>query len=109
MMGLGCLGKRPPCSCHRSCPPLLNDRYQSRPIVLSLKLPALLHKFMEPLGSALNSDTFFAKWNQLGGPPREVRQIIKAKEAVDPNTLRERVRAGVGDLLLLAPPWVCST
>lgn len=58
---------------------------------MSLKLPALLHKFLEPLGSTLNSDTFFQKWNQLGGPPREVRQIIKAKESVDPNTLRERV------------------
>lgn len=65
--------------------------YQGRPIVLSLKLPALLHKFLEPLGSTLNSDTFFQKWNQLGGPPREVRQIIKAKEPVSPNTLREQV------------------
>lgn len=65
--------------------------YQGRPIVLSLKLPALLHKFLEPLGSTLNSDTFFQKWNQLGGPPREVRQIIKAKEPVNPKTLREQV------------------
>lgn len=60
--------------------------------MLALKLPALLHKFLEPLGSTLNSDTFFQKWNQLGGPPREVRQIIKSKEPVDVATLREKVR-----------------
>lgn len=68
--------------------------YQGRPVVLTMKLPALLHKFLQPLGSALNSDMFFQKWNQLGGPPREVRQVVKAKEPVDVAAMRKKVGAG---------------
>jgi hypothetical protein len=67
--------------------------YQGRPVVLNLKLPVLLNKFLAPLPMPLNGDTFFQKWNQLGGPPREIQQIIKAKEPVDPALLKKRVCA----------------
>lgn len=73
---------------------LLNDplvtppfRYAGRPVVVSMQLPVTLNKFLKPLGSPLNSETFFAKWNQLGGPPREVKQIVKATKPIDTTTI----------------------
>lgn len=76
-----------------SDPPVLevNLSYQGRPVVLSLKLPVLLNKFIEQLPSAMDATTFFKKWNQLGGPPREVRQIIKAKDDVDLDRIHDEV------------------
>eukprot|EP00730_Choanoeca_flexa_P015651 TRINITY_DN7233_c0_g1_i2.p1 TRINITY_DN7233_c0_g1~~TRINITY_DN7233_c0_g1_i2.p1 ORF type:complete len:903 (+),score=315.87 TRINITY_DN7233_c0_g1_i2:51-2759(+) len=76
-------------------PPVLEVTltYQNRPVVLSLKLPVLLNKFMGPLTAPLTGETFFQKWNQLGGPPRELQQIIKAKEKVDPDNLKTKVES----------------
>eukprot|EP01147_Barroeca_monosierra_P004171 gene4171-6518_t len=78
-----------------SDPPVLevNLSYQGRPVVLSLKLPVLLNKFIEQLPSAMDATTFFKKWNQLGGPPREVRQIIKAKDDVDLDRIHDEIIA----------------
>ena len=68
------------------------DTYQSRPVVLSLKLPIFLNKFMSGLPSPMTADTFFQKWNQLGGPPRETQQILKAKEPVNADAMKSKVR-----------------
>ena len=69
----------------------VNLTYQGRPVVLTLKLPVLLNKFLQSLGAPLSSDAFFQKWNQLGGPPREVRQIVKAKTPVDVAAMKSKV------------------
>ncbi|EGD77446.1 adaptor protein complex AP-2 [Salpingoeca rosetta] len=66
-------------------------KYQGRAVVLALKLPVMLNKFIEPLTAPMDAPTFFKKWNQLGGPPREVRQIIKAKEPIVLDQLHEKV------------------
>eukprot|EP00049_Salpingoeca_infusionum_P018290 m.356545 g.356545 ORF g.356545 m.356545 type:complete len:909 (-) comp17570_c0_seq1:280-3006(-) len=61
-------------------PPVLEVRlkYQDRPVEMHLKLPVLLNKFLMPLSAPMTDTVFFQKWNQLGGPPREVKQTIKA-------------------------------
>eukprot|EP00043_Microstomoeca_roanoka_P007809 m.75530 g.75530 ORF g.75530 m.75530 type:complete len:907 (-) comp13986_c2_seq1:93-2813(-) len=71
----------------------VNLMYQGRAVVLALKLPVLLNKFIQPLATPMDASTFFKKWNQLGGPPREVRQIIKAKEPIEQDKLEEKVIA----------------
>ena len=52
-----------------AAPPVLEVSlsYQGRPVLLALKLPVTLNKFVAQLPAQLNSDTFFQKWNQLGG------------------------------------------
>ncbi|EDQ92948.1 uncharacterized protein MONBRDRAFT_17165 [Monosiga brevicollis MX1] len=74
-------------------PPVLEVTltYQSRPVVLSLKLPIFLNKFMSGLPSPMTADTFFQKWNQLGGPPRETQQILKAKEPVNADAMKSKI------------------
>jgi AP-2 complex subunit alpha len=52
----------------------------------------LLNKFLGDLTTPLTAETFFQKWNQLGGPPRELQQIVKSKEEVDPAMLKSKVR-----------------
>ena len=41
---------------------------------LTLKLPVVIHKFMEP--TLLSGDDFFKRWRQIGGPPREAQKIF---------------------------------
>ncbi|KAK4108682.1 AP-2 complex subunit alpha-like protein [Canariomyces notabilis] len=41
---------------------------------LTLKLPVLIHKFMDP--AELSAEDFFKRWKQIGGPPREAQQIF---------------------------------
>lgn len=73
-----------------TCPILeLGLSYQGRAVSLSLKLPVFVNKFLEPLGAQLNSDSFFEKWNALGGPPREVKEIIQAKIHLDDSTVSQ--------------------
>eukprot|EP00047_Mylnosiga_fluctuans_P003028 m.227075 g.227075 ORF g.227075 m.227075 type:complete len:899 (-) comp11528_c0_seq1:49-2745(-) len=71
-------------------PPVLdvNLTYQSRSVLLTLKLPVFVNKFFGPLPTPLGADEFFAKWNQLGGPPREVRHIVKSKVPIDIGHMR---------------------
>lgn len=75
-------------------PPLMDVSltYQTRSVLLTLKLPIFVNKFLTPLPTPLSSDEFFAKWNQLGGPPREVRHIVKAKEPVQSDAMRQKVK-----------------
>ncbi|CAH7690085.1 adaptin N terminal region-domain-containing protein [Phakopsora pachyrhizi] len=40
-----------------------------------IKLPVYLTKFMLPI--ELNSQLFFERWKQIGGPPREAQEIFK--------------------------------
>ena len=41
---------------------------------LTLRLPVLLHKYMEP--AELNADDFFKRWKQIGGAPQEAQGIF---------------------------------
>lgn len=41
---------------------------------ITLKLPVMIHKFME--GADLTGDDFFKRWKQIGGPPREAQKIF---------------------------------
>lgn len=46
---------------------------------VTLRLPIMLHKFMEP--AALSGDDFFKRWKQIGGPPKEAQKIFGLAEA----------------------------
>ena len=41
---------------------------------LTLKLPVVLHKYMD--GAKLSADDFFKRWKQIGGAPREAQKIF---------------------------------
>lgn len=41
---------------------------------LTLQLPILLHKYMEP--AALTAEEFFKRWKQIGGTPREAQAVF---------------------------------
>jgi AP-2 complex subunit alpha len=44
---------------------------------LTLKLPVVIHKFMDP--AELTADDFFKRWKQIGGAPREAQRIFEVK------------------------------
>jgi len=41
---------------------------------LTLKLPVMIHKFMDP--AELSAEDFFKRWKQIGGAPREAQRIF---------------------------------
>ena len=41
---------------------------------ITLKLPVMIHKFME--GADLTGDDYFKRWKQIGGPPKEAQKIF---------------------------------
>ncbi|KAK0652096.1 adaptin N terminal region-domain-containing protein [Cercophora newfieldiana] len=41
---------------------------------LTLKLPVMIHKFMDP--AELSAEDFFKRWKQIGGAPREAQQVF---------------------------------
>jgi len=47
----------------------------------AIRLPVYLTKFIEPI--PLNATTFFERWKQIGGPPREQQEIFKIKKTGD--------------------------
>jgi len=61
-------------------PPVLNVQYVdgNEPKQLSLKLPVLLHKYMEP--AQLVAEDFFKRWKQIGGAPREAQEVFGVVE-----------------------------
>ncbi|KAI1851743.1 hypothetical protein JX265_010977 [Neoarthrinium moseri] len=50
---------------------------------LTLKLPLMAHKFMDP--AELAADDFFKRWKQIGGAPREAQQIFGVRAGKDGN------------------------
>ena len=53
---------------------------------LTLKLPVVLHKYME--AAILTSDDFFKRWKQIGGAPREAQKIFQGYDVSTENTRR---------------------
>ncbi|KAI8331004.1 adaptin N terminal region-domain-containing protein [Chlamydoabsidia padenii] len=45
--------------------------------ILHLKLPVVLTKFQEPV--EMDGQSFFKRWNQIGGPPRENQAIFASQ------------------------------
>ncbi|GAA5836838.1 hypothetical protein JCM11251_005801 [Rhodosporidiobolus azoricus] len=58
-----------------STPPLLHISYLAGSLqTITLRLPVWLLKFVEPV--KLDSSSFFERWKQIGGPPREAQKIF---------------------------------
>ena len=56
-------------------PPTIRISYLAGSLqALTLQLPVVIHKFMEP--AALSSEDFFKRWRQIGGPPRELQKVF---------------------------------
>ena len=56
-------------------PPTIRISYLAGSLqALTLQLPVVIHKFMEP--AALSSEDFFKRWRQIGGPPREMQKVF---------------------------------
>ncbi|PLW54108.1 hypothetical protein PCANC_06426 [Puccinia coronata f. sp. avenae] len=59
--------------------PILKVSYLAGSLqTLAIRLPIYLTKFLEPI--PLNATTFFDRWKQIGGPPREHQEIFKIKK-----------------------------
>lgn len=63
---------------------------------LTLQLPVLLHKYMDP--AVLSADDFFKRWKQIGGAPRESQKIFAGWDVSPANTRRVLVGLGWGVL-----------
>ena len=56
-------------------PPTIRISYLAGALqALTLRLPVVIHKFMDP--AELSSDDFFKRWKQIGGVPREAQRIF---------------------------------
>lgn len=67
---------------------------------LTLKLPVVMHKYME--SASLTGEDFFKRWKQIGGDPREAQKVfgINATRTIDPSFTRrvaERFKWGLLD------------
>ena len=56
-------------------PPTIRVSYLAGALqALTLKLPVVLHKYMDP--AALGAEDFFKRWKQIGGAPRECQRVF---------------------------------
>lgn len=55
---------------------------------LHLKLPIFVTKFQEPIQS-MDGPSFFKRWNQIGGPPRENQVIFASQNPIQLATVRQ--------------------
>ncbi|MCJ1243317.1 hypothetical protein MMC30_000514 [Trapelia coarctata] len=56
-------------------PPTIRISYLAGSLqAITLQLPVVLHKYMEP--AALSSEDFFKRWKQIGGAPREQQKVF---------------------------------
>lgn len=74
-------------------PPTIRISYLAGALqALTLQLPVVLHKFMEP--AQLGSEDFFKRWKQIGGAPRECQRVfglaLKSRR-IDPNRTRKTI------------------
>ncbi|KAI8368286.1 adaptin N terminal region-domain-containing protein [Radiomyces spectabilis] len=53
---------------------------------LHLKLPVVLTKFQDPIGN-MDGPSFFRRWNQIGGPPRESQIIFQSRVPIQLSTV----------------------
>lgn len=62
-------------------------KYQGKAIVLRLVVPITVNKFLAPLPTPMDQAQFGAKWQQIGGPPREVTISSTPEDAFDNESL----------------------
>ncbi|KAL8827158.1 MAG: hypothetical protein Q9191_003352 [Dirinaria sp. TL-2023a] len=56
-------------------PPTIRISYLAGALqALTLQLPVVLHKYMDP--ADLSADDFFKRWRQIGGAPRECQRVF---------------------------------
>ena len=56
-------------------PPTIRISYLAGALqALTLQLPVVMHKFMDP--AELTSEDFFKRWRQIGGAPREAQRVF---------------------------------
>jgi AP-2 complex subunit alpha len=68
-------------------PPTIRVSYMAGSLqALTLQLPVVLHKYMEP--AVLSADDFFKRWKQIGGAPRESQKIFEGFDVSGENTRR---------------------
>jgi AP-2 complex subunit alpha len=68
-------------------PPTIRISYVAGALqALTLKLPVVLHKYMEH--AVLAADDFFKRWKQIGGAPREAQKIFLAHDISAEHTRR---------------------
>lgn len=59
-------------------PPILKMQYLAGSMQeLTLRLPVVISKFIEPV--QLGGNDFFERWRQIGGPPREAQKIFSGQ------------------------------
>jgi AP-2 complex subunit alpha len=66
-------------------PPTIRISYVAGALqALTLKLPVVLHKYMEH--AVLPAEDFFKRWKQIGGAPREAQKIFPAEDVSSEHT-----------------------
>ncbi|KAI9263419.1 Adaptor protein complex AP-2 alpha subunit [Phascolomyces articulosus] len=70
---------------------------------LHLKLPVVLTKFQEPI-TTMDGASFFKRWNQIGGAPRENQVIITAQVPIQLETVRTLLQGFKFGLLIGVDP-----
>ncbi|KAF8427819.1 adaptin N terminal region-domain-containing protein [Tirmania nivea] len=84
-----------------SDPPTIRISYLAGALqALTLQLPVVLHKFMDP--AQLSAEDFFKRWKQIGGAPRESQLVfgVEKRRRIDSSRTRrimEGFRWGVLD------------
>ncbi|KAI9499694.1 adaptin N terminal region-domain-containing protein [Zychaea mexicana] len=71
--------------------------------VLHIKLPVVLTKFQEPI-TTMDGASFFKRWNQIGGPPRENQVIITAQIPINLDSVRNMLQGFKFGLLIGVDP-----
>ncbi|BFZ05316.1 hypothetical protein BsWGS_08355 [Bradybaena similaris] len=71
--------------------PLLNITftYAGKPQRLSLKLPVIINKFLEP--ADMNSEAFFTRWKALSQPEQECQKIFKAQFPQEYEQVKQKI------------------
>ncbi|KAI7850353.1 adaptin N terminal region-domain-containing protein [Circinella umbellata] len=71
--------------------------------ILHLKLPIVLTKFQEPI-TTMDGASFFKRWNQIGGAPRENQVIITCQVPIQLDNVRNLLQGFKFGLLIGVDP-----
>ena len=70
-------------------PPTIRISYLAGALqALTLQLPVVLHKFMDP--AQLSAEDFFKRWKQIGGAPRESQLVFGVEKGKRIDSIRTR-------------------
>lgn len=83
-------------------PPSMLIMYNNN-ATIHIKLPIVITKFQEPI-SNMDGASFFKRWNQIGGPPRENQVIITSQVPIQLDQVRALLSGFKLGLLLGVDP-----